>query len=468
MVFASAIFLFVFFPVVYIVYFLLKDTFKNFWLFLMSFVFYAWGGLSYALLVLLSTIVNYVVGLLMHNKEGRVRKIYLIIGVVYNLSILMFFKYFNFIVENIQGLARIGNLNWETQVPNIILPVGISFFTFQIMSYIIDLYRREIDVQRNIINLGLYILLFPQLIAGPIVRYIDVETQIREREIDLNSFVIGLQRFIVGLGKKVLIANAMGKWADMAFNDIGQLSTPMAWLGIIGYTIQIYFDFSAYSDMAIGIGKMFGFSFLENFNYPYIASTMQDFWRRWHISLTTWFRDYLYIPLGGNRKGKNRTYINSFIVFFCTGLWHGAAWNFVLWGLYHGLFLIIEKTKIGKIIQKMPRIIRHIYVIFIVILGWVMFRANSMSDALVFYKTMFIWNGDNIFTFFKALDNWNIIAFAMGLIFATPIMRTVKEKIESDKVEIVIFEYIIYFIIYVVSIMFVSGSSFNPFIYFRF
>ena len=339
MVFASPIFLFLFLPITLLGYYLIHPKFRNFWLFLMSFIFYAWGGLSYALILLFSTLMNYLFGILIHKSKEKYKKTVLILSIVYNLGILGFFKYFSFLLYNIQEIIRIFLPKFSMEIPKISLPIGISFFTFQIMSYVIDLYRKEIRLQKSFLNLGLYIMLFPQLIAGPIVRYIDVEKEIYERKVDIDKFYIGLKRFVVGLGKKVLIANAMGSWADYAFTiSLDKLSTPLAWLGIFGYTMQIYFDFSAYSDMAIGLGKMFGFDFLENFNYPYISQNIQEFWRRWHMSLSGWFRDYLYIPLGGNREGKKRAYINSFIVFFCTGLWHGAAWNFIFWGLFQKKF----------------------------------------------------------------------------------------------------------------------------------
>lgn len=470
MVFASALFLFMFLPITFVIHYSIKEEYRNTWLFFMSFIFYAWGGLIYALLVIFSTVVNYVIGLIMDKKEGRERKICMILSVVYNLSVLGFFKYFNFIIDNIEILLGGIIPGFEISAPIVPLPIGISFFTFQIMSYNIDLYRKEIKVQKNPIHLGLYIMLFPQLIAGPIVRYIDVQNEIDNREIRFHEVIAGFKRFVIGLAKKVVIANAMGAWADTAFNNIHDLSTPLAWLGIIGYTMQIYFDFSAYSDMAIGIGRMLGFHFLENFNYPYIAICIQDFWRRWHMSLTTWFRDYLYIPLGGNRKGKKRTYINNLIVFFCTGLWHGAAWSFIFWGFFHGFIQMFEKTGIGKKVQKLPKPIGHMYTMLIVLIGWVLFRANSLSDAMQFYKYMFTWNVENLYPFFKALDNWKIFTLLLALIFMTPIMKVVEEKINRVKSSVIAegMEYLFYTVLFLISIMFVSGSTFNPFIYFRF
>ena len=315
-------------------------------------------------------------------------------------------------------------------------------------------------------------MLFPQLIAGPIVRYIDVEKEIYERKVDIDKFYIGLKRFVLGLGKKVLIANAMGSWADYAFTiSLDKLSTPLAWLGIFGYTMQIYFDFSAYSDMAIGLGKMFGFDFLENFNYPYISQNIQEFWRRWHMSLSGWFRDYLYIPLGGNRKGKKRAYINSFIVFFCTGLWHGAAWNFIFWGLFHGIFLIIEKIGFGDILKRIPRIFRHIYTLLVVIIGWVFFRAETFTMALRYLKRLFIFDFNKLEYFFLGLDNWKIFMGFCAIIFSLPSIQFAKKYLTNNIKENFLYELssmLLYIMLFLISICFITGSSFNPFIYFRF
>lgn len=337
MVFTSAIFIFMFLPITLLGYYLVPKNFKNIWLFFVSIIFYSWSGVYYAILFLFSAYMNYLFGIWMERTNKR--KKVLVISLFWNLGLLGFFKYFTFILFNIQRFIQIFISGFTMKIPQITLPVGISFFTFQIMSYVIDLYRKEIKVQRKFSNLGLYILLFPQLIAGPIVRYIDVEKEINNRYVNIDIFDYGVRRFILGFSKKILIANTMGIWADNVFNTPwDKMSSPLAWLGIFGYGMQIFFDFSAYSDMAIGLGKMFGFHFLENFEYPYISKSIQEFWRRWHMSLSQWFRDYLYIPLGGNRKGLKRTYINLIIVFFCTGLWHGAAWNFIFWGLFHGVF----------------------------------------------------------------------------------------------------------------------------------
>lgn len=469
MVFSSSIFLFIFLPITIVVYHIIPNRFKNLWLFTASFVFYAWGGLIYALLILFSTFVNYVIGIIMDEKEGKSRYIMLWTGVIFNLFILGFFKYFNFIVDNIEAIIKLisGNNNFSINAVNIPLPIGISFFTFQIMSYVIDLYRKDIKVQKNIINLGLYIMLFPQLIAGPIVRYIDVEKEINGRVITRSDFVSGFRRFVYGLSKKMIFANTAGFIADTAFNNPEMLNTPMAWLGIIGYTLQIYYDFSAYSDMAIGLGLMFGFHFLENFNYPYIASTIQDFWRRWHMSLTTWFRDYLYIPMGGNRKGDLRTKINNITVYFITGIWHGAAWTFIFWGMFHGFFQIIEKSKIGKYIKNMPKILGHIYTLLVVMFGWVIFRAETLSDTFYYWKKLICFDFDNMYLFFVNINMYSIIILIISIILCMPIFRyfTVKYR-ECGAFGLI--ENLICTILFFISIMYVSGSSFNPFIYFKF
>ncbi len=470
MVFASATFLFLFFPLTIIVYYILTEKYRNLWLFFASFIFYAWSGMIYALLILFSTFVNYFVGLLMDICEGKRKKWCLIIGIAFNLGLLGFFKYFNFIVLNLETVIRFLLPEFDFHEPVIPLPIGISFFTFQIMSYVIDLYRGDIRVQKNFINLGLYIMLFPQLIAGPIVRYIDVQEQIFNRTISLESFEIGLKRFILGLAKKVCIANAMGMWADAAFNVPGRLNMLTAWLGAIAYTMQIFFDFSAYSDMAIGLGKMFGFDFLENFNYPYIAKTMQDFWRRWHMSLTTWFRDYLYIPLGGNRKGKLKTYRNNLIVFFFTGMWHGASWNFIVWGMFHGFFLILEKSWLNKYLKRMSKLFLHCYTMFLVIVGWVFFRAEDLSQALYYLKQMFGFRLGDMEYFWGIMDNWKIIMLVCAFFFSTPIIPKmisyIKHRLDFRLFEVL--ENVGYSCLFIVSIMFVAGASFNPFIYFRF
>lgn len=472
MVFASAIFLFLFLPITIIGYFLIKPKYKNFWLFIMSLVFYAWGGLIYAILFIFSAYINFLFGIWMEKDRER-KKLILFLSIVWNLGILAYFKYSSFILLNLQVIIQIFIPNFKINIVHVPLPIGILFFTFQIMTYVIDLYREEIKVQKKFINLGLYIMLFPQLIAGPIVRYIDIEKEINNRKVDIDLIDEGIKRFILGLGKKIFIANIMGTWADTVFNmSLEKINTPLAWLGIFGYTMQIFFDFSAYSDMAIGLGKIFGFHFLENFNYPYISRNIQEFWRRWHISLSQWFKDYLYIPLGGNRKGKMRTYINLLIVFFLTGLWHGSSWNFIFWGIFHGVFLIIERLGLKKVLEKTPKILQHLYTMIIVIIGWVFFRADSFIFALKYLKILFIPNFIHMESFLVELENLKLFIAVCAIIFSTPIVPKLKNillnNIFKNKFCYEIFRNFIYIIFFLLSIIFLAGSNFNPFIYFHF
>ncbi len=390
MLFSSPVFLFLFLPIVLAAYYLMWARLRNYVLLLASLVFFAWGGVSYSLLLVFSVIFNYLIGIgIGKNPGSRRSKAFLTAGIVLNLLFLGIFKYADFIVENLNGLSDVLSFK-PFGDPGIVLPVGISFYTFQAMSYLIDVFRRDAEVQKNPFNLGLYIALFPQLIAGPIVRYHDIALQIKSRTLDSASFAYGIRRFIIGLGKKVLLANNMGMVADIAFGTpIENLSGPIAWLGLITYALQIYFDFSGYSDMAIGLGRMFGFTFLENFNYPYISRSIKEFWRRWHISLSTWFRDYLYVSLGGNRISKRRTYFNLILVFFVTGLWHGASWSFVVWGFVHGLFLILERYTDNRFPEVIWKPFQHIYTLFVVLMAWVLFRADTISFAWSYYGVLF-------------------------------------------------------------------------------
>lgn len=354
MVFVSPIFIFAFLPLTLICYgvaeFTKKTWIKNITLLFFSLGFYAWGGVSYLFLLLLSIAVNYMFGRLLEGE--RHRKDILILSVIYNVGILFIFKYFNFFMSMVQAAADFMHIGFAAELPEIALPIGISFFTFQIMSYVFDVYQRRVEVQKNIFSLALYIMLFPQLIAGPIVRYIDVNKEIKKRHTDLDMVHDGLIRFMIGFTKKIFLANNMGHAADAIFCNVSEVNTPYAWLGAVCYALQIYMDFSAYSDMAIGLGKLFGFHFLENFNYPYLSASIKEFWRRWHISLSSWFRDYVYIPLGGNRNGIWNTYRNLLIIFVLTGFWHGASWTFVIWGLFHGFFFDIGTWKVGKHYRK--------------------------------------------------------------------------------------------------------------------
>lgn len=389
MLFSSPVFLFGFLPLLLALYFISPKPLRNLLLLAASLWFYAWGEPSLVVLMLLSTAINYGFGIWVDiHRDRPASKRILAFAVTLNLLFLIYFKYAGFLVESLNSVLR--SLGLETlDVPGVALPIGISFYTFQAMSYVVDVYRGQAQPERNPINVALYIALFPQLIAGPIVRYTDVAAQIKERYIDRAGFAYGIQRFIAGLGKKILIANSAAAVADAIFDiPASQLSASVAWLGIVCYSVQIYFDFSGYSDMAIGLGHMFGFKFLENFNYPYISQSVTEFWRRWHISLSTWYRDYLYIPLGGNRCAAWRVSLNLMIVFILCGLWHGASWNFAVWGMYHGAFLMMERQGLGLWIASLRQPLRHLYTLLVVMGGWVLFRTLTMSHGLTYYKAM--------------------------------------------------------------------------------
>lgn len=364
MLFSSMTFLWVFLPCVFLIHLVLKPCYQNVFLMLASLLFYAWGEPAYLVLMLLSIFVNWVLGLAI-EKFAASKKIWLIASIVFNLAVLGYYKYYDFLAESINHLLGRDLL----PIAGISLPIGISFFTFQIMSYVIDLYRGEYRAQKNIVHLALYISFFPQLIAGPIVRYKDINEQIEHRTLSVEKTVYGLRRFTYGLGKKVLISNVLAECVDTIYgNPISEIGTTTAWVAALLYTFQIYYDFSGYSDMAIGLGKMFGFDFLENFNYPYLSGSIHEFWQRWHISLGTWFREYVYFPLGGNRKGKVRTYINLIIVFLLTGTWHGASWNFIFWGAYHGFFQILERLGLERLLKK-TKVLKYLYAFLVVVVG---------------------------------------------------------------------------------------------------
>jgi alginate O-acetyltransferase complex protein AlgI len=482
MVFSSLTFLYLFLPIILLLNFSIRKEFKNGLLLIASIIFYAWGGVSYTALLLVSIILNFVFGKLIHkNLENRLSRTYLTIGVIINLGFLGVFKYGNFIIENLNSLFETTGITLSITDPGIILPIGISFYTFQALSYLIDVFKRKTPVQNRIIDLALYISLFPQLIAGPIVRYNDIANQLSSRKNNRSNFVSGIERFVIGLGKKVLIANQFALLADTAFNMAPQeLSTFVAWAGIVAYSLQIYFDFSGYSDMAIGLGRMFGFEFLENFNFPYIAKSIREFWLRWHISLSNWFRDYLYIPLGGNRKGKTRTYLNLLIVFFVTGIWHGASWNFVAWGMMHGFFMILEKIGFDKILKKFWFPIRHIYTIFVVMMAWVLFRANDFYHAWGYFKALFSYQdvSSNFDILHIFLNNEIYIALVIAVLSSTRIWVIFYEKAKFLSNESSVFKYVklvwpFAVISFVVFVMLMStnnlvANSYNPFIYFRF
>lgn len=463
MVFSSTVFLFLFLPITVLLYYcpLVKSRkLKNIILLIVSLLFYAWGEPLFVFLMLFSIVINYFLGLKV-SKENKNRKKYLILAYVYNLFMLFIFKYLTFFVSNI-------NILFNTKINlSIALPIGISFFTFQMLSYVIDVYRNPKIVQKNIFNVALYISLFPQLIAGPIVRYETVADQIENRKESMSLFSSGMYRFVYGLGKKVLISNYVGMIADNIFYNIsyGPISVVTAWIGAIAYTLQIYFDFSGYSDMAIGLGKMFGFKFEENFNYPYIAKSITDFWRRWHISLSSWFRDYVYIPLGGNRCSKGRQTFNMFVVWLFTGMWHGANWTFIVWGLFYFVLLFLEKK--FKFDKKLG-IFSHVYTLFFVIIGWVIFRADNLGMAGKYLGSMFGIN--TIFIDRMATDYISFIGYIIpiSIILSTPIVEYLKNKININLNLKSILKVCTTLIIFVFSILACVSSTYNPFIYFNF
>ena len=475
MAFSSMTFLCVFFPLTLILYYLIPKKalrLRNIFLMIVSLLFYAYGEPVYVLLMLFCTFLNYGCALLFTKYESR-RKLFLVISCILNLGILGVFKYTDMILSTIDGIFKTA-----IPLPGIALPIGISFFTFQAMSYSIDVYRGNAKCEKNFAKVLLYISFFPQLIAGPIVRYKDIADEIDSRDATAEDVAQGIRRFILGLSKKVIISNALGLAVDSIYAlNTDQIGMATAWLGAISYMMQIFFDFSGYSDMAIGLGRMFGFHFKENFNYPYIAMTMQDFWRRWHISLTGWFREYLYIPLGGNRKGKTRTWINRLIVFFCTGLWHGASWNFVIWGLYHGLFLILE-TLIPKEKSQGKNLpwLRHIYVLLVVCIGFVFFRAETMSQAGMMLHAMFlkpVWSSRIAAATMGILSGSLIFALLLAIIFMLPVKPYIAQRVsalESDKQKNLLrtLSYVISIVLLFLCMLNLAGGTYNPFIYFRF
>ena len=467
MVFSSAIFLFGFLPLLLGLYFLAKDKYKNYILLIFSLIFYGFGGPKLLVMMIAIVMIDYIAAMLLDKYTSeKIRKGIIILTVVLNIGTLFYFKYMGFAVSVINRLASL-----SIPVPEMVLPIGISFYTFQAMSYTIDVYRREVKANKNPFNVLLYVSMFPQLVAGPIVRYKTVAEEIEKRKVTLDDFTLGLERFIFGLAKKLIIANTTGKLADNIF-EAEVLATPLAWLGAISYALQIYFDFSAYSDMAIGLGKMFGFNFEENFNYPYISKSVTEFWRRWHISLSTWFRDYVYIPLGGNRKGIKRQIFNLFIVWSLTGIWHGAATNFLLWGLYYFIFLVLEKFVLKKFLDKLPKWIGHVYTLFVVLIGWVLFRAEGLTECARVLKAMFV--PTVIDTTFAQLgiylQSYGLYILG-GIILSMPVFPKVKQYI-TKKYERKIWVNILYYLcvlgIFAVSVIFLSQATYNPFIYFRF
>lgn len=473
MVFSSAVFLFVFFPLTLILYFMVgrsgdeeKDIAKkNLILCLASLIFYAWGEPVYIVLMCLSIFFNYHLGLDIekHRNNSSKMKALLIFGVCFNLFMLGFFKYAGFIVSNISSL-----FGTQTEYEGLPLPVGISFYTFQILSYVIDVYKGQVRAQTKIVNFAAYITMFPQLIAGPIVQYSDIEKQLSCRTVTIDNFYEGIIYFIRGLGKKVLFANTIGAvYSDIFSQGISDVSVVTAWICIICYTLQIYFDFSGYSDMAVGLGKMFGFEFVQNFNFPYKAKSITDFWRRWHISLSSWFRDYVYIPLGGNRKGAVRTVFNIFVVWSLTGLWHGAAWNFIAWGMYYGVLLIIEKYLLKNVLDKIPLVLRHIGTLTAVMIGWIFFSSENMTQAADFIGALVgFGNGKILDSQAMYLLNENLFSiFTMGL-SAAGVFESISTREETRAYKAL--KCGIYLVIFVMCIAYLVSETYNPFLYFRF
>ena len=467
MEFSSLVFLFLFFPLFLFSYFVFKSRkYRNFVLLLFSLVFYAWGEPIYILLMLFSITINYFIAKLIDNNRGSKDKMWLIIGLVINIGLLAIFKYTDFIIGSLNSI-----FGFSIGFTNIPLPIGISFYTFQIISYIVDVYWKQVKVQQNIFYLGCYITAFPQLIAGPIVRYETIEDELNNRKESLSDFSYGVRRFIRGLGKKVLIANHVGYVATAIFSqDASVYGFLGAWIGMIAYTLQIYFDFSGYSDMAIGMGRMLGFHFLENFNFPYIAKSVTDFWRRWHISLSSFFRDYVYIPLGGNRVSKLRFILNIMIVWGLTGLWHGASVNFLLWGLYYGILLLIEKLFLKKYLDRCPSFLQHFYLIVMVIFGWVLFRSASFKEISDIVTSMLGMNGFgslSLYVYNGVFQIKYIFFFVCGIIFCTPVLTVFKDRFDKLKYGSYIIDACLIFI-FLASILFMVVGSYNPFIYFRF
>lgn len=466
MVFSSTIFLCVYLPLVLLGYYICPKKGRNLFLLIVSLVFYAWGEPKYVFLMIFSILVNYVFGLLMdkHRANKKRLKLMLVLSVVIDLGLLSVFKYTDFIITNINAIFNTG-----FDLLNIALPIGISFYTFQAMSYTIDVYRDDVRVQRNLIDFGMYITMFPQLIAGPIVRYADVQDQLAERSVTTADFSEGVMRFVVGLGKKVLLANQMGAvWTDI-YALGGDVSALMAWTGAVAFTFQIYFDFSGYSDMAIGLGRMFGFKFPENFRYPYESVSITDFWRRWHITLSTWFKEYLYIPLGGNRRGLARQALNLLIVWSLTGFWHGAGWNFVMWGLYYFVILFVEKLFLLKALDKLPKFFRHVYALLLIIIGWVIFASDDVSVLLPYLGSLFGANGA-----VGGMDVYTLVTKAVLIVICCVASTELPKRLfgtmtgKMNEKAVFTVKSVLTIVLLALSMIFLIGDSYNPFLYFRF
>ena len=461
MLFSSIEFLYYFLPITLIGYFLMPWKLKNFWLFITSLFFYAWGEPKYVLLMLISIGLNYIWGLAIGAaKKPAFKRLFLVLSVITCLGLLGYFKYADFAVENFNAVTGLG-----LALPKLALPIGISFYSFQILSYTIDVYRGNVESQKNFVDFGAYVVLFPQLIAGPIVRYVDVVRELKDRTTTMDDFRLGARRFLVGLGKKILIANQLGAFVEI-FRASGEKSVLFYWLYAIGFSLHIYFDFSGYSDMAIGLGRIFGFKFPENFNYPYLSASVQEFWRRWHMTLGGWFRDYLYIPLGGSRVSKLKWLRNVLFVWLFTGLWHGAAWNFVIWGLMFAALLLIEKWV--PALKKLPAAVRHGYVLVLVAISFVLFNATSLSQAGSDIGGMFGFAGVPLVTneTLYYLRSY-LVVFALALIGATPVVKMAGNRLENTRFAPVLETVFMALLLIFCTASLVDGS-FNPFLYFRF
>jgi len=461
MVFSSLVFLFVFLPITLSLYYISPRKMKNLLLLILSLIFYAWGEPIYIFLMIFSAVTDYFHGLLIAKYKGKyLSKIFLLSSIIINIGVLSFFKYADFFIENINFL-----LGTDIELLNLPLPIGISFYTFQTMSYTIDVYRGKMQPQKNPIALAMYVCLFPQLIAGPIVRYESIEKELIHRHVSLQQFADGVRLFVIGLGKKVLLANNIGLlWNGIESRSFTELTVISSWLGIIAFALQIYFDFSGYSDMARGLGKMFGFNFPINFQYPYISRSISEFWRRWHMTLGGWFRDYVYFPLGGSRKGQKKLYRNLLIVWGLTGFWHGASWNFVVWGIYFGVLIALEKAGLSKILLRAHPVFQHLYFICFILIGWVLFVFEDLTQGLTYLSIMFGISGNQVLdqqTMYELYTNG--VLFIIGIMGAMPIGKLfINRKIVRE------ISPIIYFVILLLSTAFLVNESYNPFLYFRF
>jgi len=464
MIFSSIIFIFTFLPIVLAIYYISPKKFRNFILLIASLVFYAWGEPIYIFLMIFTTIFNYLMALWINIRKGKGKRTLLIITIIVNLLILGYFKYCGFLIEIINNIFHV-----SIKYTQLALPIGISFYTFQTLSYVVDVYLKKVKVQKNIIDFSTYVTMFPQLVAGPIVKYSDIQRQLKNREESFDNFGIGVEKFIIGLGKKVLLANNIGMlWNTIQAQNLESISVLTAWLGAIAYTMQIYFDFSGYSDMAVGLGRMFGFKFIRNFKYPYISKSVTEFWRRWHISLSSWFKEYVYIPLGGNRAGELKQCRNLLIVWTLTGLWHGASYNFVAWGLYYGIFLIFEKFIFERVLKKLPVLVKKLYTMVIVIVGWVLFAAPTLSWAVKYIKILF-FVGKNKFIDgnFKYYFNNNFILLIILILASTPFLKNIFNSIKKSRGGYAI-SIIIQCTLFILAIAYLLNASYNPFLYFRF